>query len=42
MTLGGWIFFILAGGAITLIMIYSYLKVFKDSVEKGGKQGTDQ
>jgi hypothetical protein len=34
MTIGGWIFFILAGGAITALMVFSYLKVIKSESPK--------
>ncbi len=43
MTIGGWIFFILTGGAITAIMVYCYIKVFKDdSDEKEIEQPQNQ
>ena len=34
MTVGGWIFFILAGGTITAIMTYCYIKVFQDNSDE--------
>lgn len=35
MTIGGWIFFILAGGAITALMVFCYSKVLKnDTADK--------